>query len=240
MINKGFHNKTKLKAVPCDLVAKIIETKDNVLKILTEVEMQEYNNCYAEHFKNPLGSSDSLSECIEFLEYYDEGTENFMVNDVLMQFAKYELTKSGKYSGLCKLPSGADILVIEAISQEHGLGMCKVLYFDGKTLRFFTPYEGNTVDIINNSCLGDEAFAFVKESSCELYKQLIDDSFEAYMSMPDAYDGDRANKVVYTYLKNFGELGSELNIEDFDYLDVLPDLDFDIDAVCAEIEAELM
>lgn len=150
MINKNEHNTVVRKAVPCDLKAEIFKLRD---KILENKETHKNYEYYREYFENYNKTEYSIGACIEFIFWHSDLLEF----DIYIRGCERALSYAGrKLQGITKLPNGADIIIFQVYSEEHWIGMCQVLYYDGTQLRLFTPYEGNAVNIITTTCIGDE------------------------------------------------------------------------------------
>ena len=222
MFNKGLHNKTEFKAVPCNLVKKIFKIRDEILSDCDDYTLEDYNDMYKSYFESIDTNANSLGMCFSFILNY---SYDLVKTDVQIYTCEYGLNNKGKYQGVCKLHNGAEIIVFNVAGEESGYNMLQVVYFDGEFLRTFTPFEGNFVNVLTMTCLGDEVYCKLDEFDNDLYKEVLgdkvvsikDDDFEEQM-----YEG-------YCRFQGFDcDYNSSLNI------------DFDYDAMCKEIESALI
>ena len=154
MINIGEHNTVAKKAVSCNIKAEIFKLRD---KALTEKYASDSYEYYKKYFDNY--NDEDIGKCVNFLcDCYSKFTP-----DIYIYTDERYLCEEGTLQGITKLPNGANIVVFKVYNEEHDFTMCQVLYYDGEELKLFTPYEGNAVNIITSTCIGDEHCALDTE-----------------------------------------------------------------------------
>lgn len=228
MYNKGYTNTTEFKAVPCNIVEEIFRARDTILACDDDTK-KDYEGMFKESFEDWKSDLRSLGDCFCFLTDYQSKKCKVVDIDINIYSIDYYQSRKGKYCGLCKLPNGADIIVFDVSGEESGFSMCQVVYFDGNMLRTFTPYQGNAVNMITKTCLGDEEYMdkhiVVND---DLYKIVYPDGldFNSY---------DYANKAFSKYCVFTGLVESE------NEADGLRDgrIELDWDLMSSEIENAL-
>lgn len=201
MINEGMKNTAKGKAVPCNLIEEILKMRNKILEVMPKYCMSQYESIYKRSFdeieKNGTSENvDALGDCIAFLLNYSNhlpNKEDWLEEDVRIYSSEYYVSEDEKYNGLCKLPNGADILPLMICGEETGVYMYSIVYFDGNKLQMFTPYCGNTVNVLFKTAIGDESNSYLDSSDFdeELVKQMFPDGlrgrneFESQMAYED-------------------------------------------------------
>lgn len=183
-INRGIHNKSDFKAVPCDLRAKLRELRDALVRS-GEVSKDDFGDYFDTLDVCPMsiGSAISLLEC--YGADIDEGS------------TMIDLTVR-KEHGVLVLPNGAEVIMVESYSDTSEHFMIQALYYDGNKLRLFTPYAGNWVNVAYGSFLGDESEALWIDT--ELYRRVY------------GVDYGTENVALYDrYLQVFDVKGFSLN-----------------------------
>lgn len=202
LLNKGYTNTTEFKAVPCNIVEKIFEARDKILFNCEDYVKEDYEELYKECFEEWSSEDYALGECVSFLKEFSNENCKVIDVDIYIYTSEHYLATKGKYRGLCKLPNGADILVLDVYGEETGINMCQVVYYDGTMLRTFTPYQGNAVNIATKTCLGDEAYTTKDAIDSELFKKI-------YPSEVDFSDYDNWNEMLARYYVFTGLVESE-------------------------------
>ena len=228
IMNTGLTNVGVKKAVPCNLIEEILKFRD-ILVAKSKSNATDYEKWYEKHFCNfdyddtyYEFDKECICQCIPYFLNCDDGS---LKTDVQIYSCEKHINKEGKYQGLCKLPNGAEILVFEALGEEEPTRMCMVLYFDGEQLRFFTPYEGNAVNVVTQTCLLDETFCQVDFTQHPLYNSIYPKGLKR--TFDDEKFVDNARKG---YAKFLGIKYSDLCNGKFE---------LDWDAICNEIETVL-
>lgn len=183
-INRGIHNKSDFKAVPCDLRAKLRELKD-VLVRSGEASKDDFGDYFDTLDVCPMsiGSAISLLEC-----YGADIDEGSTMIDLAVR----------KEHGVLVLPNDVEVILVESYSDTSEHFMIQALYYDGDKLRLFTPYAGNWVNVAYDSFLGDESEAL--EIDAELYRRVY------------GVDYGTENVALYDrYLQAFDVKGFSLN-----------------------------
>lgn len=183
-INRGIHNKSDFKAVPCDLRAKLRDLRDDLVR-----SGQASRDDFGDYFDTLDVCPMSIGSAISLLEWYgadiDEGS------------TAIDLATRKEHSVLT-LPNSAELILIESRSDTSEYFMIQALYYDGEKLRLFTPYAGNWVNVAYDSFLGDEPEA--SEIDTELYRRIY------------GVDYGTENVALYDrYLQAFDIKGFSLN-----------------------------
>lgn len=226
LLNKGLTNSVEKKAVPCDLIAEILKLKDTLLQT-DETFAEEYEQYYEDDFENCDQEDYILGDCIQALTYSDTGIKD----NVAVYSGELYFNHKGKYQGKCKLPNGADIIVLEICCEEEPTSMCKVLYFDGEKLKLFTPYEGNAVNVALRTCLLDEEYMHENNVDEKYLKQIYPDGLDLDWKDKDFEDYELFRDTARRgYAKFLG-----IDMDDFEN----GDFKLNWDAICNEIETVL-
>ena len=158
-----------------------------------------------------------MGRCIYFLEI-SELESDVKINSSVAEFSNY-----GKYQGYCKLPNGADIIVLKDYNKVKTCCMIRVLYFDGKQLKIFTPYEGNTVNIALNTCFFNENILKKDNINQNYLKQIYPNGLDLNQKLNLNFE----NEVNMGYAKFLG-------MDYDDYMSKKFHLNYD--TICKEIE----
>lgn len=245
IINKGFHNTTTKKAVPCDLIKALVDAKNEILKITSTRDYRYYKNNYVENFeKLENGDYDKdygIGSCVLCLLNM-EGHEKYIDSDVIVYTDEMYTNNRcpSKYNGVTKLTNGADVIGFHVYCEEAESTLFQFLYYDGEKLRIFTPYEGNAVNIITRTALGDETCrdADDYDDTCTLCSVIFPNGTDVDLyediTLTDAngeeYELEQRDCIVYNYLNYFGA-------------DVKPNesykADLNTDCIDAEVESVL-
>jgi hypothetical protein len=87
------------------------------------------------------------------------------------------------------LQNGANVILFYYEGEESPSNMVSALYFDGSELKFFTPYEGNGVNVDYQSAIGDEDYTNLDEPEGD---------GRDYFAYLEEYDlGDPYNDEIY-------------------------------------------
>lgn len=194
LINKGEHNTVIRKAVPCDLKAEIFKARDETLK---DEYAKKLYDMYQRYFDEYNKETYSIGGCINFI---CDCNDNFKP-DVYIYTGERYLCNKGTLQGITKLPNGADIIVFQVCAEESGISICQVLYYDGEKLRLFTPYEGNAVNVITKTCLGDEEYA--KEEDFDYSHPLVSIVYPDGLS-EDLIAEDYDEEAKCRYMMHYG------------------------------------
>jgi len=229
-MNKRFTNTQRQKAMPCDIVQEILKARN---AILTEMSIEDsklyYDGLYREHFiavdsnivkyevNKPVENEDcDLGSCVSFLMQHGN-----LKSDVEIHSTKYYLNQEGRYKGVCdfrnKNNDVCQIVVFCVRAEELDISIIQVLYFDGEKLCLFTPYKGNSVNVVFKTCIGDERYSnayfelrkSVKENNG---KHSIDEFLDTGLiemiysdGLPEDEESDEYfEKMAYGYAKFLG------------------------------------
>lgn len=248
VMNKGYHNTVVKKAVSCNLIEKIIEAKNNLLSNLS-TNNEEYYNQYSKKYFDMLEIGNieetTIGNCVLFLLSHDDD-ENYIERDINIYTSEMYCDAACydelKYVGITKLPNNVDIIGFTVFSEECSFHIFQILYFNGEKLQIFTPYEGNAVNIITKTALGNESYCYFdkinKESALYsiIFPNGIDDNgyFEEDF---DFYDEDeeeeycleKQDDVIYRYLSHFG--ATVKITDDFNYTLVPKNINAEVENV---------
>lgn len=197
LINDGLHNSVLKKAISCDLKEKIYEAKDNAIKD-PKVKMY-YDSFYAEYFDEWNEEEYSIGKCIEFLANYNH---NDFIQDVQVYSTERYLENPGDYDGISNLQSGAEVIILHICAEEHAFEMIQVVYFDGEKLHTFTPFEGNAVNVIAKTCLGNEAYAI--DTDVDYSHPLVSVVYPMGLTYKVLTDEEHIDEHFVNYLTHFG------------------------------------
>lgn len=243
ILNKGFHNTVTKKAVPCNLIQKLIDAKDELIQNLDAFDYEYYEDDAKEDFdalESGNYESYTIGSCIiELLNM--EGHEDYIERDVEVYTTEMYSDKpqkdsmyDSKYIGIEKLPNGADIIGFQTCCEEKPTYLLQYLYYDGEKLRIFTPYEGNAVDIVTRTALQDEYYKQNADENSPLCPILFPDGVDVdlyskvtFTENGKEYELAQGDYIVYNYMKYFGA-----NIQPDDYFDP------EVDASCIDAEIE--
>lgn len=246
VINKGYHNVAK-KSVPCNLIRKIIESKNKLLPKLKHPDLVYYEECKKEYFENLQNGDiekDTIGECIGFLLSCDYD-EEYIHEDVYI-YASSRLTDACSYEdrleyiGLTTLPNGAEAIGLITMSEECNFHIFQLLYFDGEKLQLFTPYEGNAINIVTKTALGNEMYCnfSIMDRNVVLYSIIFPNGIKNHddlfmdASYYDAEENEEYTISVYdeVLFKYFSYFGIEA--------DILNEFFYELNPECINAEIE--
>lgn len=222
MLNKGFRNENKVELKDCDFLYNLLLVKDIVVRVSEDAK----------------GVWDTIMECdwpdandikkiiltFDFLYLYN-AIEDDVITDGLS--ASYTDSKDKRHNdnipmGFCKdtFGTGLPSIGFEVRSDDTMVTVYKLCYFDGEKFKIFTPYEGNCVNIITHTAIGDELVLEDDEledlCNTELSKQI----FGANTDTESLLDEE---EYPIQYIKYFNP---EFEVDEcFEYTRVDPDLD---------------
>lgn len=143
IINNGIHNSTPFKAVPCDLVAELRRQKD--ILVGSGVPEEEFRDYFEDLDVCPY----AIGSAISLLQSHDVDIDE---GDILINLDRR------KECGKVEIAEGVTVILLQSYSDfyDSSYYMIQALYSDGKKLCLYTPFEGNWVNVVYQTCLGDE------------------------------------------------------------------------------------
>lgn len=218
ILNKDFKNVPIKKPVKCDLIKEIMNKRDELLVKSNDLQ-NEYRANYKKDFENVekhgyLFNSYSIGSCLSFL--FNHEIESNCEMDVVIYTSEWYLLENNKYRSIYTLPNGANILILNVFAEENPVNIYTAIYFDGIIIRSFTPYCGNSVNILFKTALGDEGYTKIdvadldKELNAKMFPdghKLITD-FE-YESDYDEYVSEKV--LAYYKINDFNEAENSEN-----------------------------
>lgn len=236
ILNERFEN-TGYMAMPCNIVQKILDLKNEVVAKLKGYDLEVYNRNkkyfdYVENNRemytvNSRPEEDySLGACLAYLMdlSLEEGNisgEGVIIKDVEIYSSEYYLTFDCKYEGVCTIKNGnsdlCEIIALHIFSEEIGTSMLQVVYFDGEHLRTFTPYSGNSVNVLTQTCIGSEMYSHVigNKSKNSYNKELFTEIYKDYLPN-DTGSCEYYEALTTGYLKFLGLEDAEDAVNNFD------------------------
>lgn len=236
ILNCRFEN-TSYMAMPCDIVQKVLDLKNELVAKLKGYDLEVYNRNkkYFDYVENnrEIYSVNSrpeedynLGACLAYLmdlslEDKDMSEKFLIIQDIEIYSSEHYLTSDCKYEGVCNIKNKngdlCEIIALHIFSEEIGTNMLQVVYFDGERLRTFTPYRGNSVNVLTQTCIGNEEYSHVigdksKNSyNKEIFNEIYKDGLPKDNRSCEYYEA-----LATGYLKFLGLEDAEDAVNDFD------------------------
>ena len=198
MMNSGYKNPNDFAPVECDLMDKLIVIKEDVLS--RDIKANEvWNKRYAHFYalaKNSMMENRVVEALASFLYQVGAIKDDVYISYYNMEFLETDpdvsnfeqALKAGeipfgfsKYNKISHTP----LIGFTVTSNYSEVRLFKVMYYDGSSVRIFTPYSGNPVNVVTGTALGDEVSSGIKESTAGKYieseacKDIFGESFAA-------------------------------------------------------------